>query len=104
MLTMMMAFADAERTMILSRVQEHIDAAIADGKRVGRPPFGYTVEDGTLQQVPAEYVRARTFICQVRKGREKQATVTFFEIPDAVIQSILARVKRITTCRSTTQW
>ena len=42
---MMMVFADAERKMIRSHVQEGIDAAVADGKRVGRPPFGYTVED-----------------------------------------------------------
>jgi DNA invertase Pin-like site-specific DNA recombinase len=39
--------------MIRSRVQEGIDTAIADGKRVGRPPFGYTVEDGFLQQIPS---------------------------------------------------
>jgi DNA invertase Pin-like site-specific DNA recombinase len=47
----MMVFADAERKMIRSRVQEDIDAAIADGKRVGRPPFGSTVEDGFLRQM-----------------------------------------------------
>jgi DNA invertase Pin-like site-specific DNA recombinase len=39
---MMMVFADAERKMIRSRLQEGIDAAITDGKRVGRSPFGYT--------------------------------------------------------------
>jgi DNA invertase Pin-like site-specific DNA recombinase len=49
MVNMIMVFADAERKMIRSRVQEGIDAAIADGKRVGRPPFGYTVEEGFLQ-------------------------------------------------------
>jgi DNA invertase Pin-like site-specific DNA recombinase len=83
MLNMMMVFADAERKMIRSRVQEGIDTAIADGKRVGRPPFGYTVEDGFLQQIPTEYVRAQRFIHEVRKGREKQATAAFFEIPDS---------------------
>jgi DNA invertase Pin-like site-specific DNA recombinase len=93
MLNMMMVFADAEREMIRSRVQEGIDAAIADGKRVGRPPFGYTVEDGFLQQVPAEYVRAQNFIREVRKGREKKATATFFEIPDSKIRSILDRAE-----------
>jgi DNA invertase Pin-like site-specific DNA recombinase len=89
----MMVFADAERKMIRSRVQEGIDAAVADGKRVGRPPFGYTVEDGFLQQTPSEYVRAQTFIREVRKGREKYATAAFFEIPDSAIQSILARAE-----------
>ena len=93
MLNMMMVFADAERKMIRSRVQEGIDAAIADGKRVGRPPFGYTVEDGFLQQVPAKYVRAQNFIREVRKGREKKATATFFEIPDSKIRSILERAE-----------
>jgi DNA invertase Pin-like site-specific DNA recombinase len=91
MLNMMMVFADAEREMIRSRVQEGIDAAIAEGKRVGRPPFGYTVEGGFLQQVPAEYVRAQNFIREVRKGREKKATSTFFEIPESKIRSILER-------------
>jgi DNA invertase Pin-like site-specific DNA recombinase len=85
--------ADAERKMIRSRVQEGINTAIVDGKRVGRPPFGDTVEDGFLQQIPAEYVRAQTFIREVRNGREKHATAAFFEIPDSAIQSILARAE-----------
>jgi DNA invertase Pin-like site-specific DNA recombinase len=93
MTKMMMVFADAERKMIRSRVQEGIDAAIADGKRVGRPPFGYTVEDGFLQQIPTEYVRAQTFIREVRKGHEKQATAAFFDIPESKIRSILARAE-----------
>ena len=63
---------------------------IADGKRVGRPPYDYTVEDGFLQQIPSEYVRAQNFICEVRKGREKHATAAYFEIPESAIQSILA--------------
>ena len=94
-LNMMMVFADAERKMVRSRVQEGIDAAIADGKRVGRPPFGYTVEDRFLQQIPAEYVRPQSFIREVRKGREKHATAAFFEILDSAIQSIPQRGIRL---------
>ena len=93
MLNMMTVFADAERKMIRSRAQEGIDAAIADGKRVGRPPFGHTVEDGFLQQIPSKYVRAQIFIREVRKGREKHATAAFFEIPESTVQSILARAE-----------
>jgi DNA invertase Pin-like site-specific DNA recombinase len=93
MLNMMMVFADAERKMIRSRVQEGIDAAIADGKRVGRPPFGYSVEDGFLQQIPSEYVRVQNFIREVRKGREKRATAAFFDIPVSKMRSILARAE-----------
>jgi DNA invertase Pin-like site-specific DNA recombinase len=93
MLNMMMVFADAERKMIRSRVQEGIDAAIADGKRVGRPPYGYTVEDGFLQQLPEQYVRVQNFIREVRKGREKKATAAFFDIPESKIRSILERAE-----------
>jgi DNA invertase Pin-like site-specific DNA recombinase len=93
MLNMIMVFADAERKMIRSRVQEGIDAAIADGKRVGRPPYGYTVEDSFLQQLPEQYVRVQNFIREVRKGREKKATAAFFDIPESKIRSILARAE-----------
>ncbi len=65
------------------------------GKRVGRPPFGYPIEDGFLQQVPAEYVHVPNFIREVHKGREKHATAAFFDIPDATIRSILNRAKSV---------
>lgn len=93
MLNMMMVFTDAERKMIRSRVQEGIDATIENGKRVGRSPFGYTVEDGFLQQIPSEYVRAQHFIREVQKRREKQATAEFFEIPRSTLRSILERAE-----------
>lgn len=93
MLNMMMVFADAERKMIRSRVHEGINGAIAEGKRVGRPPFGYTVEDGFLQQVPSEYVCAQNFIREVRKGREKRVTARFFEIPPTKMRSIRQRAE-----------
>lgn len=78
------------------------DTEIEDGKRVGRPPFSYTVEDGFLQQVPTEYVRARDFIREVRKGREKRATSDFFEIPESKMRSILDRAEPTTTFHSIT--
>jgi DNA invertase Pin-like site-specific DNA recombinase len=93
MMLNMMVFADAERKMIRSRVQEGINAAIADGKRVGRPPYGYTVEEGFLQQLPKQYARAQNFIREVRKGREKKATAAFFDIPESKIRSILDRAE-----------
>jgi hypothetical protein len=74
-----------------SRVQEGIDTAIADGKRVGRPPYGYTVEDGFLQRLPDQYVRAQNFIREVQKGREKRSTAVFFDIPESKVRSILTR-------------
>lgn len=102
MLNMMMVFADAERKMIRSRVQEGIDGAIAEGKRVGRPPFGYTVEDEFLQQVPSEYIRAQNYIREVRKGREKRTTARCFEIPRRKCAVSSNGQKKTTTSHSIT--
>jgi DNA invertase Pin-like site-specific DNA recombinase len=91
MLNILITFADAERRMIQDRVQQGITKAKEQGKRVGRPPFGYTTEDGFLVQKPSEYTRAQEFVREVRKGRAKKATAEFFEIPSSSIQSILER-------------
>lgn len=91
MLNLMIVFADAERKMIKDRVQQGINRALDEGKHVGRPPFGFDVEDGFLVQVPDEYARAQKFINEVKKGREKTATAEFFEIPSSAVQSILKR-------------
>jgi len=91
MLNLMIVFADAERKMIQDRVQQGIDKAIEDGKRVGRPPFGFGVENGFLVQIPDEFARAQRFIREVKKGREKTATADFFEIPSSAVQSVLER-------------
>lgn len=94
LLNLMIVFADAERQMITDRVQQGIDKARRDGKRVGRPPFGYDVEDGFMYQVPDEYARAQNFIREVKKGRSKRATAEYFEIPESAIQSILKRAEQ----------
>ena len=91
LLNLMIVFADAERQMITDRVQQGIDKARRDGKRVGRPPFGYDVENGFMYQVPNEYARAQNFILEVKKGRSKRATAEYFEIPESAVQSILKR-------------
>ncbi len=91
MLNLMIVFADAERKMIIDRVQAGIDDAIANGKHVGRPPLGYGVSEGMLYQKPIEHARVVNFIKEVRKGREKTATAEFFEVPQSSIQSILER-------------
>lgn len=94
MLNILITFADAERRMIKDRVQQGINKAQQEGKRVGRPPFGYTVDDGFLVQIPSEYARAQEFIRETRKGRAKKATAEFYGIPESSIQSILERSKQ----------
>jgi DNA invertase Pin-like site-specific DNA recombinase len=75
-------------------VQQGVDRAIREGKRVGRPPFGYLVEDGYLEQKPDEYVRAQKFVREVKKGRQKTATAEFFNVPESAIGSILDRSEK----------
>lgn len=95
LLNLMIVFADAERRMIADRVQQGIDKARRDGKRVGRPPFGYDVdEDGFLYQDPTEYAKAQNFIREVKKGRAKKPTAEYFGIPQSAVQSVLKRAEQ----------
>jgi len=71
MLNLMIVFADAEQQMIVDRVQQSIDKAIDESKRVGCPPYGCTVEDGFMQQIPSEYTRAQRFIREVKKAMKR---------------------------------
>ncbi len=92
LLNLLIVFADAERRMIQDRVQTGIDKAIRDGKRIGRPPLGYDVDDdGFLFQDPVEYAKVQNFIREVKKGRPKSSTAEFFGIKQSAIQSILKR-------------
>lgn len=94
LLNMLIVLADAERKMIQDRVQQGVDKAQRDGKRVGRPPFGYDVDDGFMYQDPAEYNRAQNFIREVKRGRAKSTTAEYFEIPQSTVQSILKRSEK----------
>ncbi len=82
---------DAGHSVVAEMTRSHIQEGIDAAKRVGRPPFGYTVEDGSLQQVPAEYVRVQSLIREVRKSREEKATAAFFKIPGSKIRSTITR-------------
>jgi len=95
MLNLMIVFADAERRMIKDRVQQGVDKAQRDGKRIGRPPAGYDVDsDGFMHQDPTEYVKVQNFIREVKKGRQKARTAEFFGIESSAIQSILKRSEK----------
>ncbi|MFP9192768.1 recombinase family protein [Natrialbaceae archaeon A-CW1-1] len=95
LLNLMIVFADAERKMIQDRVQTGIDKARRDGKRVGRPPLGYDVdEDGFMFINAPEYAKVQNFIREVKKGRSKTKTAEFFGIKQSAVQSILKRAEQ----------
>lgn len=94
-LNLMIVFADAERRMIQDRVQAGINKAQREGKRVGRPPAGYDVDDdGFLFQDPVEYAKVQNFIREVKKGRAKSSTAEFFGVKQSAIQSVLKRAEQ----------
>jgi len=95
LLNLMIVFADAERQMIRDRVQQGVEKAKEEGKRLGRPPYGYDVDDeGFLIRKPAEFHRAQEFIKEVRNGRAKAPTAEFYGIPQSARQSILKRAEK----------
>lgn len=92
MLNILITFADAERRMIKDRVQQGIDKAQRDGKRVGRPPAGYDVDDDGFMFIDApEYAKVQNFVREVKKGRAKTTTAEYFGISESAVQSILKR-------------
>jgi site-specific DNA recombinase len=54
MRTILAALAEWERDVIRDRTRNGVRAAMDDGRRVGQPPFGYTVRDGRLIELPDE--------------------------------------------------
>jgi site-specific DNA recombinase len=54
MRTILAALAEWERDVIRDRTRNGVRAAMDGGRRVGQPPFGYTVRDGRLVEHPDE--------------------------------------------------
>ncbi len=102
MLNMMMVFADAGRKMIRSRVQEGIDAAIADGKRVGRPPFGYTVEEASSSRFPQSTFAYRASSARFAKVARRRLPPRSSRYPTRRFEVSSHELRRTTTSRSTT--
>lgn len=54
MRTILAALAEWERDVVRDRTRNGVRAAMDDGKRVGQPPYGYTVRGGRLVEHPEE--------------------------------------------------
>lgn len=54
MRTILAALAEWERDVIRDRTRNGVRAAMEDGRRVGQPPYGWTVRDGRLVEQPDE--------------------------------------------------
>jgi hypothetical protein len=72
----------------MRRIRSGIRAAQDAGKWTGRPPFGFTVEDGYLRVEPEEFLRVREAIERVVAGEQTVDVADDLGLP----QSSLSRL------------
>lgn len=83
--------AELETTMISKRTKEGIAVAQAEGKHVGRPPFGFD-SDGDGNLVPNEdYETALAVIEEVEAGESKRSVAGRAGISRATVRNIMDR-------------
>lgn len=83
--------AELETTMISKRTKEGIAVAQAEGKHVGRPPFGFD-SDGDGNLVPNEdYETALAVIEEVEAGESKRSVAGRAGITRATVRNIMDR-------------
>lgn len=83
--------AELEASMSSERTKEGIAAAQAEGKHVGRPPFGFD-SDGDGGLVPNEdYETALAVIEEVEAGESKRSVANRAGVTRATVRSIMDR-------------
>lgn len=83
--------AELEASMSSERTKEGIAAAQAEGKHVGRPPFGFD-SDGDGGLVPNEdYETALAVIEEIEAGESKRSVANRAGVTRATVRSIMDR-------------
>lgn len=82
--------ADLERYFLRKRVQSGVNRAKEQGKWTGRPPYGFTVNDGYLAVEPNDYLRMQSALELLETDDE--ATLTGIARHAGIPQSSLSRV------------
>lgn len=83
--------AELEASMSSKRTKEGIAAAQAEGKHVGRPPFGFD-SDGDGGLVPNEdYETALAVIEEIEAGESKRSVANRAGVSRATVRSIMER-------------
>lgn len=85
-----------EREMTRERVRSGVQNAIAEGKWVGRPPFGFeTDEDGYLRVNPDEYTRMQLALETVLFSDESvHATAEKHRVPQSTLNRVVSDENR----------
>lgn len=88
----LMAWAvDLERYFLRKRVQSGVNRAKQQGKWTGRPPDGFTVNDGYLAVEPNDYLRMQSALELLET--DPDATLTEVARHSGIPQSSLSRIR-----------
>jgi site-specific DNA recombinase len=101
MRTILAALAEWERDVIRDRTRTGVRAAMEDGRRVGQPPYGYTVRDGRLVKHPDE----QKILGRIRSRHAAGASLVTIaqELNDAGIAPRRGRWHPTTVARATSR-
>jgi DNA invertase Pin-like site-specific DNA recombinase len=95
-LQLMGVFAEMEASMTRERIKSGIRQAKAEGKHIGRPPYGFTTGSESGQLVPTypEYEKAQVAIERYEDGDSIRSIALDFDIPRATLRRIVHGEKR----------
>jgi len=83
------AFAEYERALIRSRTSAALQAKKARGERLGRPRYGWRVEDGELVPVEAEQAVVRQVADLRAQGLSQRAIAAALGLPKSKVHRAL---------------
>lgn len=80
--------ARIEQKQKIRRIQSGINAAQEAGKWTGRPPRGFTVEDGHLRVDPEEFLRVRAGVERVAAGENATDVAEDIGLPATTLREL----------------
>ena len=80
--------AKIEHKQKLRRIRSGIAAAQDAGKWTGRPPAGFTVEDGYLRVDPEEYLHVREAVARVNRGEPYADVEADTGVPTSTLRNL----------------
>jgi len=95
-LQLMGVFAEMEASMTRERIKSGIRQAKAEGKNIGRPPYGFTTGSESGQLVPTypEYEKAQVAIERYDDGDSIRSIALDLDIPRTTVRRIVKREEK----------
>lgn len=80
--------AQIEHQQKLQRIRSGVRSAQEAGKWTGRPPAGFTVEDGYLRVEPAEFLHTREALARVDRGEAYSAVAEDTGVAESTLRNL----------------